>query len=97
MSEQSENRRQVETLHGLEVTETAVVITVTSNGCTDKDDFEIEVQKSLPPIATFIRVQPDFCEAVPHSVDISFSLKEVGAAEFKVGNPFRPGPRQLSR
>lgn len=32
---------------------------------------------------------------ISHSVDISFSLKEVGAAEFKVGNPFEPGPPRL--
>lgn len=95
MGESSERCGQVETLHGLEVTETKVIITVTSTGCTDKDDFKIEVQESLPPIATFIRVQPDFCRAVSHSVDISFSLKEVGAAEFKVGNPFEPGPPRL--
>ncbi len=96
MSEQNDKRGTVETLHGLEVTETQV-ITVTSNGCTDRGDFKLEVQESLPPIVTFIRVQPDFCRAVSHSVDIAFSLKEVGAAEFKVGNPFEPGPPRLRR
>ena len=70
MAEQSDKRGQIETLHGLEVTETKVVITVTSSGCTDRDDFIIELEKSLPPIATFIRVQPDFCKAIDHSVDL---------------------------
>jgi len=88
---------QVETLHGLMLTDNQVIITVTSNGCTDKDDFKIELKESHPPIATFIRVQPDFCRAVAHSVDIAFSLKEVGAAEFKVDNPFEPGPVRLVR
>ena len=30
-------------------------------------------------------------------MDIAFSLKEVGAAEFKVDNPFEPGPVRLVR
>lgn len=88
---------QVETLHGLMLTDNQVIITVTSNGCTDKDDFKIALKESHPPIATFIRVQPDFCRAAPHSVDIAFSLKEVGAAEFTVDNPFEPGPVRLGR
>jgi hypothetical protein len=88
---------QVETLHGLMLTDNQVIITVTSKGCTDKDDFKIELKESHPPIATFIRVQPDFCRAVAHSVDIAFSLKEVGAAEVKVDNPFEPGPVRLVR
>ncbi|NMF63764.1 hypothetical protein DP113_29300 [Brasilonema octagenarum UFV-E1] len=82
----------METLHGLVLTDISATITVTSNGCTKKDDFKIELTKSLPPIATFIRVKPDNCDAVAHSIDLVFSLKEVGAAEFKVANPFVPGP-----
>ncbi|MDJ0715436.1 MAG: hypothetical protein QNJ54_14620 [Prochloraceae cyanobacterium] len=84
-----------ETLHGLIITETSVIITVTSNGCTEKKDFKIELQESKPPIVTFIRVKPDPCNMVSHSIDITFSLKEVGAAEFKVTNPFAPGPTRL--
>ncbi|MDH3600539.1 MAG: hypothetical protein OEU26_12965 [Candidatus Tectomicrobia bacterium] len=88
---------KVETLHGLMLTESQVIITVTSNGCTGKEDFKIELKESQPPIATFIRVQPDYCRAVAHSVDIAFSLKEVGAAEFTLDNPFEPGPIRLGR
>ena len=91
----SKESRSVETLHGLAVTETKVIITVTSTGCTDESDFKIEVAESLPPLVTFIRVRPDFCRMISHSVDLSFSLKEVGSAEFKVANPFAPGPRRL--
>src|SRR5262245_5095618 len=68
---------QVEPLHGLRLTGNQVIITVTSTGCTDKADFKITLQESQPPIATFIRVQPDFCRVVPHSVDLAFSLREV--------------------
>jgi hypothetical protein len=88
---------QAEPLHGLRLTGNQVIITVTSTGCTDKADFKIALQESQPPIATFIRVQPDFCRVVPHSVDIAFSLREVGAAAFKVANPFEPGPVRLDR
>ena len=87
---------RLETLHGLAVTETKVIITVTSTGCTDESDFKIEVVETLPLLVNFIRVKPDFCRMISHSVDLSFSLKEVGAAEFKVGNPFAPGPRRLN-
>ncbi|KST68031.1 hypothetical protein [Mastigocoleus testarum] len=85
-----------ETLHGLVLTDTTATITVTSTGCTDKSDFKIQLQESSPPIVTFVRVKPDFCRVVPHSVDIVFSLKEIGAASFKVANLFEPGPRRLS-
>jgi hypothetical protein len=88
---------QIETLHGLMLTENQVIITVTSNGCTDKGDFKIQLKESHPPIATFVRVQPDICKAAVHSVDLTFSLKEVGAAEFKIGNPFEPGPVRVDR
>ena len=84
-----------ETLHGFVLTETTATITVTSTGCTDKKDFKVQLQKSSPPIATFIRVNPDLCEAAPHSVDIVFSLEEIGASCFKVGNLFEPGPSRL--
>ena len=88
---------QIETLHGLVLTDTQVIITVTSNGCTDKNDFKIDLKESHPAILTFIRVQPDFCRVTPHRVDIAFSLKEVGAAAFTVENPFEPGPARLDR
>ncbi|MDJ0715435.1 MAG: hypothetical protein QNJ54_14615 [Prochloraceae cyanobacterium] len=84
-----------ETLHGLVLTETSIIITVTSNGCTEKKDFKIELQESKPPIVTFIRVVPDPCKMVSHSIDITFSLKEIGVAQFKVANPFAPGPTKI--
>lgn len=83
---------ETETLHGVVVTETTVTVTVTSNGCTDAEDFRIEVQESQPPIATWIRVTPDPCRMVAHSVDLDFSLKLIGSADFKVANTFAPGP-----
>ncbi len=84
--------KSIETLHGLVLTETTVTIKVTSTGCTKKEDFQLRLQKSEPPILTIIRVKPDPCKAAPHSIDIVFSLKEIGAANFTVANPFAPGP-----
>ncbi|NEQ81681.1 MAG: hypothetical protein F6K26_15935 [Moorea sp. SIO2I5] len=51
------------------------------------------MEKSQPPIATFIRLTPDFCRAASRAYPIEFSLEEVGAKEFKVANLFVPGPR----
>jgi hypothetical protein len=86
---------QVDTFHGLMLTDTQVIITVTSHGCTDKDDFNSALKASHSPIATCIRVRPDCCRAVARRVDIAFSLKEVGAAECNVDNPVEPGPGRL--
>ncbi|NEO92836.1 MAG: hypothetical protein F6K56_22370 [Moorea sp. SIO3G5] len=83
----------VEPLHGINITEKGVTILVTSNGCTQKEDFTTILAKSQPPIATFIRLKPDFCKGVSRPVTIQFSLSEVGATEFKVANLFVPSPR----
>jgi hypothetical protein len=83
----------VETLHGLTITEKLVIVTVTSTGCTSKEDFIAVLQKSQPPIVTFIRLKPDLCRAASRKINISFSVKEVGADFFTVANPFKPGPK----
>ncbi|NEQ10616.1 MAG: hypothetical protein F6K37_33265 [Moorea sp. SIO4E2] len=83
----------VEPLHGIHITEKGVTIVVTSNGCTQKEDFTTILAKSQPPIVTFIRLKPDFCKGVSRPYRIEFSLSEVGATEFKVANLFEPGPR----
>ncbi len=83
--------KSIETLHGLVLTETTATIKVTSTGCTAKEDFQLGLQESEPPILTITRVKPDPCKAAPHTIDIVFSLKEIGAANFTVANPFAPG------
>ncbi|MDJ0717964.1 MAG: hypothetical protein QNJ54_27705 [Prochloraceae cyanobacterium] len=83
--------KSIETLHGLVLTETTATIKVTSTGCTAKEDFQLRLQKSEPPILTIIRVKPDLCLAAPHTIDIVFSLKEIGATNFTVANLFAPG------
>lgn len=81
-----------ETLHGLYIDKETVTVTVTSTGCTKKEDFTIMLRKSRPPIITFIRLKPDLCRAAPHKINIQFPLKEVGATEFALANLFKPGP-----
>ncbi len=85
------NNKTIETLHGLVLTETSAIIKVTSTGCTAKEDFQLGLEESEPPILTITRVKPDLCRAAPHTIDIVFSLKEIGAANFTVANPFTPG------
>ena len=85
----------IETLHGLIVSETEVTIAVTSNGCTDKDDFQLVVKETKQPQVTFQRVRLDPCRMVQHTVDIAFSLKDIGTFPFTVDNPFEPGPPRL--
>ncbi len=82
----------IEPLHGIEVTEKYCMIIVTSTGCTKKEDFVPVLQKSQPPVVTFIRLKPDFCEATPRPYPIRFSLEEVGAKEFTVSNLIVPSP-----
>ena len=83
---------EIEPLHGLEVTERYATIFVTSTGCTKKEDFIPVLQKTEPPIVTFIRLKPDYCKAASRPVPIRFSLEEVGAQTFNVNNIFTPGP-----
>lgn len=75
-----------------------VAIRVGSNGCTDKDSFRVDVQKShgVSPktphyVLTFFRVKPDECKAiVPGGTLITFDLKKNlglgGAYTYSVSN-----------
>ena len=81
---------EIETLHGLTVTERVVTIFVTSTGCTEKEDFTVESDKSQPPTVTFSRVNPDYCKGVVRPYPIKFSLQEIGAKKFKVANTVEP-------
>ncbi|MGK7903806.1 MAG: hypothetical protein AB4352_20860 [Hormoscilla sp.] len=83
---------EIETLHGLYVSESTVTIIVTSTGCTKKEDFIVVSDKSQPTTATFIRLVPDPCKAAPRPYRIQFSFEEVGAKDFKVANTFDPIP-----
>ena len=83
---------EIEPLHGVSVTQRYCTIVVTSTGCTQKEDFIPILQKSQPPVVTFIRLKPDPCRAASRPVPIRFSLEEIGAEEFTVSNLFEPSP-----
>ena len=65
-----------------------LTITVASSGCTEKEDFSIKNENGT---VTFIRKNRDDCKAMPHRIDIQFSLKELGIDKhrpFNVSNEF---------
>ena len=82
----------IEPLHGVNLTEKYCTIVATSTGCTQKEDFVPILQKSQPPIVTFIRLKPDDCKAAARPYPIRFSFSEIGAKEFTVSNLFVPSP-----
>ena len=83
---------EIEPLHGITVTSRYCTIAVTSNGCTQKEDFVSILKKTEPPVVTFIRLKPDYCKAPSRPTEIRFSLSEVGAETFAVANVFSPAP-----
>ncbi|MEM9541155.1 MAG: hypothetical protein AAGA60_16835 [Cyanobacteria bacterium P01_E01_bin.42] len=84
---------EIEPLHGFYLTDGTATIMVTSNGCTQKEDFISILEKSEPPVVTFIRLKPDFCKAASTPYRISFSVEEIGAKVFKISNLVEPAPR----
>ena len=88
----SASAAEIEALHGFQLTERGASILVTSTGCTSKEDFISVLQKTQPPVVTFIRLKPDLCRAAARSYAIQFSLEEIGAKEFQVNNIIVPGP-----
>lgn len=82
-----------EVLHGIELTDQKLIITVATGGCTKKDDFHVEVNKGftrLPPyLVTVYRIKSDDCRGNFEPIRISFSLKELGLegnVDFRVLN-----------
>ena len=80
-SEQLENQR-LERLHGINITDDSIVFFVTSTGCTDKKDFKCKVDTGFtgqtPVNIALTRIIPDTCKAMPHVVEVKFTLKELG-------------------
>ena len=83
---------EIENLHGFQLTENIATILVTSSGCTKKEDFIPVLEKTQPPLVTFIRLKPDLCRAASRVYPIKFSLEEIGVKEFKVVNKITPSP-----
>ena len=85
-----------EVLLGLNLTPKALDILVASGGCTQKEDFKIDVNKGVtekPPYSiTIYRTKSDDCKVfLPDGVLLSFTKEELGLnglTEFTVTNRF---------
>jgi hypothetical protein len=68
-----------------------ITFQVMSSGCTQKNDFELEVMESDPLQLRLIRISPDPCDAyVPLGVRINYKYQELGitpGSELRVVNP----------
>lgn len=52
-----------------------VTVTVTSTGCTDKNDIQFKVKNNVIEIS---RKKRDLCKRMPFAVSFTFTLKEAG-------------------
>jgi hypothetical protein len=92
----------LEQLLGVNVDERGITFQVSSNGCTDKDNFYFYVEEVLEPIGPMLpayehhhyitvqRIRPDSCEIyIPYGTKIFLSFEELGISfgEFHVRNP----------
>ncbi len=83
-----------EVLHGVELTEKELLITVISGGCTDKGYFRFDVNKGTASCTvTVYRVVSDDCRMAPELKQLAFSREKLGldgTVEFilrnKIGN-----------
>lgn len=71
--------RGLEELMGVVIAQRGIVFQVFSNGCTDKEDFRVDVVESIPLEVRLIRVEPDPCRGfLPLGTRLRFSYKELG-------------------
>ena len=85
-------------LHGIGVEQDMLVFTVTSNGCTQNEDFELRVEPGAVPRVTLMRLRPDLCKRVPLAKRIQFPLMDYGLSldtPFAIGNPLVPPPAKF--
>ncbi len=82
-----------EVLYRVELTPKKLMITVATGGCTDKDNFHVDVNKDVigpsPYKVTVYKVKPDICTGNFEPKRLSFLRKELGLegiVEFTVRN-----------
>ena len=97
-----------EVVYGVELTHNSLQFQVASGGCTQKEDFELEVVQGSTELPTYVvtlnRVNPDYCRAlVPDGVQIKYARKDVGLEDKvaftltnKIGNRPQYSRLQLS-
>ncbi len=68
-----------EPVYGVWFDEKGLNARVSSNGCTDKDSFRLEVNYGATNTLTLVRTRPDMCRAlIREGRVLTWSLKEVG-------------------
>ena len=82
---------EIEKLLGIHVDARGITFQVLSNGCTQKDDFQVQIFGAKPLQLLLLRDRPDFCEAfVPYGKRIRFSYQELGLRDGKLMRVLNP-------
>lgn len=85
--------RELESVHGVRFERDQAVVRVTSNGCTEKSDFSVEIVDGgdMAGEMTLIRNEPDHCRAlIAEGVELSWTYAELGlerGAALVLANP----------
>ncbi|MFN4297488.1 MAG: hypothetical protein ACK4FB_11665 [Brevundimonas sp.] len=85
--------RELESVHAVRFERDSAVVRVTSNGCTDKSDFRVEITDGgdMAGEMTLVRAEPDHCRAlVAEGVEVSWTYAELGlerGAALVLANP----------
>ncbi|MFN3536972.1 MAG: hypothetical protein ACK4Y4_05950 [Brevundimonas sp.] len=85
--------RELESVHGVRFERDQALVRVTSNGCTDKSDFSVEIVDggAMAGEMTLVRSEPDHCRAlIAEGVELSWTYAELGlerGAALVLANP----------
>ena len=85
--------RELESVHGVRFEREQALVRVTSNGCTEKSDFSVEIVDggAMAGEMTLVRDEPDNCRAlIAEGVELSWSYEELGlerGAALVLANP----------
>src|ERR1700730_6645666 len=80
------SKMMVDILHGVETTDSSVIIKVWSKGCTKKEDFKIvsEKRNEFSYSLTIYRRKGDVCKGITIPLALEFTKKELGVPEEKM-------------
>ena len=85
--------RELESVHGVRFERDQALVRVTSNGCTEKSDFSVEIVDggAMAGEMTLVRNEADLCRAlIAEGVELSWSYDELGlerGAALVLANP----------
>jgi len=68
-----------EVLKGFLSDHQTVTFQVKSNGCTNKDNFELSILESHPAIVELVRTKDDWCRThLPYGTTVEYTYQEIG-------------------